>query len=296
MVYYDDATNNTTAPTGPLAGSGWQWQGDWGNGSGTPISPHHFITAKHFDVGSSPFIFNGSTYHRTATADDPGSDLRIVTVSETFPTWAPLYAGSDEVGKEMVIYGRGYTRGVEETLDGTPKGWRWSSAGKGTRRWGTNVVSGLIDSGGIEDVALAAAFDADESKPNEAIGAAWDSGGGVFITEGSDWKLAGVTWAVSGYFDDDDDHGTGLPGQAGVFNAALFDMGGYYEGAGEDWTLHPDEDDDVPSLHYATRISARSGWIAGVVPEPCTASLLGASALALIGKRRRGRRRYSDEE
>ena len=39
---------NTTAPTGDLAGSGWDLQGSWlGDFLGTPIAPQFFITAKH---------------------------------------------------------------------------------------------------------------------------------------------------------------------------------------------------------------------------------------------------------
>ena len=41
------ASHNSTPPGGTFANSGWQWQGSWGGFLGTPIGPHHFITAAH---------------------------------------------------------------------------------------------------------------------------------------------------------------------------------------------------------------------------------------------------------
>ena len=46
-----DPAHNTTAPTGLLAGSGWQYLGNWNGFVGTQISPNQFITAAH--VGGS---------------------------------------------------------------------------------------------------------------------------------------------------------------------------------------------------------------------------------------------------
>ena len=42
-----DPAANTSAPTDELANSGWQYQGLWGNFTGTPIAPQFFVTARH---------------------------------------------------------------------------------------------------------------------------------------------------------------------------------------------------------------------------------------------------------
>src|SRR6266852_1865597 len=53
VLFYStaDPAHNTTAPTGVLTNSGWQYQGLWGAYLGTPIAPKYFITAAH--VGGS---------------------------------------------------------------------------------------------------------------------------------------------------------------------------------------------------------------------------------------------------
>jgi len=107
-----DPSYNTTPPTGALANSGWQYEGQWGGFLGTPIAPQYFIAAHH--VGGSvgqTFTFNGVAYTTTAYWDDPCSDLRIWKVNGTFPLYAPLYATNDETGKTLVVIGRGTQRG-----------------------------------------------------------------------------------------------------------------------------------------------------------------------------------------
>src|SRR3954447_4709181 len=81
-----DPECNTTAPTGALTNSGWQYQGTWGAFLGTPVAPKYFITAAH--VGGSigdQFSFRGVNYATTALFDDPNSDLRLWRICGTFP-------------------------------------------------------------------------------------------------------------------------------------------------------------------------------------------------------------------
>ncbi len=56
---------NSTAPTGALVESGWQYEGLWGSFLGTPIGPQYFITAEHVggSIGQS-FLFNGLDFVR----------------------------------------------------------------------------------------------------------------------------------------------------------------------------------------------------------------------------------------
>jgi hypothetical protein len=73
-----DSGYNTTAPTGDLLDSGWQYQGVGGSFLGTPISEHHFITATHVGgtVGQT-FSFQGTSYSTVAREVSPNSDLTI---------------------------------------------------------------------------------------------------------------------------------------------------------------------------------------------------------------------------
>ena len=90
-----DPSANTSAPTGTLANSGWQYEGQFGSFLGTVIASNYFITAKH--IGGSvgdPFVFSGVTYTTIAVFPDPSSDLQVWKISGTFPTHGPLYANA----------------------------------------------------------------------------------------------------------------------------------------------------------------------------------------------------------
>jgi len=289
VIYYStaDVNYNTTAPTGALAGSGWQWVGEWIGFQGTAIGPNHFLTAKH--VGGSvgnPFVYRGVSYTTTAVINDSVSDLSIWQVAGTMPDWAPLYRGSDEVGKSLVVFGRGLTRGSEVRVNGILKGWMWGS-GDGRLRWGENTVRTLIYSGPTLGDLLYATLDAGAG-PNEAHLAVGDSSGPIFINDGSGWKLAGVAYSVDAYFSYS---GGSDPG----FIAALFDCRALYFGSAGGWNLIQSAL-PVPTGFYASRVSARVNWIDSIVPPaspvtvvhrvdalPPLASLLAAFALAGIG-------------
>jgi hypothetical protein len=253
-----DPNYNTTAPTGPLAGSGWELQGRWGAFLGTPVAPNFFLTAEHIGgaVGDK-FTFGGVNYVTKAFFDDPNSDLRLWQIDGTFPTYAPLYDQSDEVGKSLVVFGRGKQRGAEVTVNGTLKGWKEGTADH-VQRWGENQVSAIVDGGlGIGQL-LRATFDFGVGD-NEAHLSTGDSGGAVFILDGGTWKLAGINYAVDGPYSTSPTETT--------FRASLFDQGGLYLG-GASRQFIPDQDADLPSAFYATRISANLDWINAVIPEP----------------------------
>ena len=296
----DPAHNRETAPGGGLAGSGWQYQGYFGSFLGTAISPKHFITAAHVGVQGSTFVsksfFNGGpsdvTYNIDATFNGgvghqtiAGTDLRVYQITGTFPEYAPLYTKTDEVGQNLVVVGRGTTRGDAVMLGSDLKGWKWG-ADTYEARWGTNTVSSTATfSAGAMIVAN---FDAGAGG-DEAHLSAGDSGGAVFINDGGVWKLAGINYSVDGYFDTNDVVDTN------EFNAALFDMGGFYIGIDTptpDWTLIDDTPTDIPSAFYSTRISSYANAIYAIpevgalIPEPGTAALL-LPACALLARRKR---------
>jgi hypothetical protein len=261
VIFYStaDPAFNSTAPTGSLAGSGWQWVGNWNGFQGTPIGPHHFLTARHVDgVVGNVFILDGISYTSTKFYDDTVSDLRIVEVSGTFPTWASLYRTNDEVGKALMVFGRGLGRGAEVRVNNVLKGWQWGTGG-GVLRWGQNVIASTTNGGSYWGDLLYAAFDK-TGGTNEAHLALGDSSGPIFINDGTTWKLAGIAAVVDAYFN--------TTNTGAGFNAAIFDARGLYVGNGTNWSLFTGGSYPVPSGFYATRLSVRTAWIDGIVtPE-----------------------------
>ena len=266
-----DPGANTTAPTGDLANSGWQFQGSFGSFLGTPISGDAFITAAHIggEVGSV-FNFQGVTHTLTEQWHDPYSDLTIWKVTGSFATFAPLYGSGAEAGQRLVVFGRGTQRGTE-VVNGTPRGWLWGG-GDGVQRWGENFVTSIVRGGPVNQY-LYATFDQTGS-PNEAHLSVGDSGGAVFVQEGGVWKLAGINYAVDGPL-------YTTPTGGGAFNAALFDARGYY---------YQDENDPsqynliagpvpVPTGFYATRICSKLPWIRSVIDPNGDANGNGVSNL-----------------
>jgi len=297
ILFYDtgDSNHNTSAPTGIFADSGWQYQGMYGSFLGTMIAPQYFITAQHFGTQGSTFthsgIFNGSsdvTYNIDSTAnsgtgywDVAGTDLRIFKVQEFFPTYAPLYTGSLEVGMTMVTMGRGGPRGAEVHVSSILHGWE-SGAADGIARWGSNTVSSIYSSA-LGDL-IRANFSS-SGTTEEATLSNGDSGGGVFVNDGGVWKLAGINYSIDGRFDRNNTTGDGSE-----FDAALFDRGGLYQGSDAfGWAFIPDLPTDNPSSMYASRISTNATTIYGitVVPEASSSAMIMIAALGAVLRRKR---------
>ncbi|MDX2110360.1 MAG: hypothetical protein SFY80_08985 [Verrucomicrobiota bacterium] len=271
VVFINPDTTNTTAPTGQYANSGWDYQGQWGSFLGTAIAPNAFVTAKHinflYSVGDT-FTYQGTNYTTTAKFEDASSDLTIWQVSGTFPNYAPLYTAGQELGKELVVFGRGREKGNAVTVNAELKGWEFG-AWQNTQRWGTNTVSGYADGG----LYLTADFN-QTGGANEAHLSEGDSGGAVFIQEAGIWKLAAINYAIDGPYS------TSATG-AGSFNATLFDRGGLYQSDGVGWQLITESILDKPSAFYSTRISERIDWVQSTIPEPARISFGYAIAIGL---------------
>ncbi|MDQ3222558.1 MAG: PEP-CTERM sorting domain-containing protein, partial [Gemmatimonadota bacterium] len=292
VITFGEAGRNTAAPTGSLANSGWQYQGQWRGFLGTPIGSQYFITAGHVggSVGES-FTYGGTSFATTAAYDDPGTDLRIWKIDGTFDSYAPLYTGVREKGKALTVFGRGTERGAEVRLgDGTLKGWQWGTA-DGVQSWGQNTVGGTVEGGTGVGSLLSFTFDAGGTA-NEGVLSGGDSGGAVFIEEKGSWKLAGINYAVDGPFSL-----TGVDGSG--FMGAIFDQGGLYGGGDGKWTLTRENRKDLPAGAYTSRISSALPWIDSVigsaavsassapVPEPASGLLLLVGGAALLRRRRR---------
>ncbi len=286
---------NLAAPMGALAGSGWQYQGQWGAFIGTPIAPHFFVAATHTGgaVGQK-LQFAGAEYTTVARFDAPGRDLTIWRVKERFPRYAPLFTGSDEVNRNAVIFGRGTKRGKPVTLpkEKAPKGWYWG-AGDGALSWGENRIATVVrlDPPGAPALGDLLAFTFDKGAgPNECHLSGSDSGGGVFIKDNGIWKLAGINHAVESMYSFQ-----GSDGDA--FNASIFDARGLYVGRGSQYRYVPlNLPAPRPGYAVATRISSNMGFIKSVtgIPEPGTMALVSVGLLpfagALFARRRKKRR------
>jgi hypothetical protein len=253
----DDPAYNTTEPAGTLTDSGWRLEGLWSSYLGTPVAPTFFVAAKHIggNVGDL-FILNDFVYHTTAMVSNPSADLIVWQVAETFPTYASLYTKIDEVDKSCAVFGRGTQRGPAVIVAGVTNGWQWGTA-DGVKRWGENDVAAIVTGGATLGDFLQATFDR-TAGTNECHLSVGDSSGALFIQDGSEWKLAGIHYAVDAHFSFDGTTNT-------QFDAALLDMGGLYIGENTTWTFITNEVADIPSAFYSTRISSQAAWINNVI-------------------------------
>jgi hypothetical protein len=296
IVLVDQWFRNKSAPSGTIAGSGWQYEGNWGTFVGTPIGRNYFITASHVGGGvGQSLVLNGVSYPTVAMYDDPSTDLRIWKTSKSFSSWAPIYTNGLEVGKTGVLFGRGTARGSDVNANGALKGWQWGATDN-KLSWGQNKLKGVVNGGsGIGDV-LSFSFDRSghgDHVTNEGGPSAGDSSGAVFVNSYGAWKLAGVIYSAENPFKTSSGGST--------FNANIFDKGGLYYNN----SFVSDTSTDNPQQWYATRISSRGSWInsvlngsaspsaaavpgGSVVPEPTSAGiLLGATGLVALRRRRR---------
>lgn len=251
-----DPNYNTSAPTGALTNSGWQFEGQFNGFLGTAIAPHYFLAAQHIhgSIGD-PFVLDGTNYHTTALYDDPsaGSDLRLWQVAERLPRYAPVYTGTNEVGAPMIVFGCGAQRGEPVVTAGLTNGWYWGTNNY-VMRWGSNQVADILTDNGAP--YLYATFD-HGAGPDECHLSEGDSSGGVFILADGVWQLAGVNYAVDGYFS------TNSAGD-NFFNAALYDCYGFYNGAGTNWSLITNH---VASGFWMSRVSAHYDWLTNKIPD-----------------------------
>lgn len=253
LIFVDaaDETMNVDAPPAPFRNSGWNLVGTFGAFEGTPIGPSHFISAAHTGVRlGTPLVLNGVSYPTVASFKDPSSDLQIWKIAGSFPAWASLYRKPEEIGRIVVMIGRGSLRGPEIRVNGDLRGWRWR-AGDGRIRWGINQISNGPPN--ADPAMLYATFDYLPAT-HEAIPAGGDSSAPLFIFDGNGWKLAGITFGVACCYSET---GRGTP-----FSAALVDARGLYymDGQRKQGTLITG-DGPQPSFLAATRISARQYWI-----------------------------------
>lgn len=247
---------NTSPPTGDVAEAGWQYEGDWHHFTGTVVGPHHFLTAAH--VGGLPlqaFRYHGHDYYALEKAVIPNTDIALWRVAGTFPSWATLYEGHSEVGKDVFVCGCGGPRGNPLVVHGKTVGW-YMGGQDGVLSWGRNRISdtgpGHADARQPVGPILTFHFDRDTSGAGDdtACFSGGDSGGGVFLHDNDGkWRLAGINYGIdrSYYLGPEDKYD--IP-------AAIFDARGLYRNLPTGrYYLDPLESYKFPTTCLVSRLS-----------------------------------------
>ncbi|MBC8136485.1 MAG: hypothetical protein H8F28_11410 [Fibrella sp.] len=274
-----------------------------------PISPNWALRANHAAAGRTGFdiVQNGVAHRVVESVNVAGTDLLLVRVEDPFSSFFNMYRGSDEIGKEMVVFGSSDPSKTTEVRTGTPSlfnGWNLGATTEvplqpGEVRninWGRNTVTSFEMVGNTN--TLYSTFDAPTLPggalnpasvgDDEAIVYTGDSGGGVFIEEAGEWRLAGIVFAVDAAY----------PTQASnqLLLGAIFD-------ARNLWTDEPVDpafpngpkkrvqitgDNPIPYGSYSSRISQYRSNIDTITKQtaglgPIAVPESGTGQLALLG-------------
>jgi hypothetical protein len=182
------------------------------NDSFVVIAPNWIITTRHQSTSPTTVLINGVSYtcnyNTTAWTGGPAgnADIRLIRLTKAdgddanLAHYARPYEYEDEAGKEVVIGGYGDGRGANLVKNNKVYGYQWDGSTNTIQRWCQNIVDGNgIGSGTYTSDVIEADFDGigdDTWTDYEGIIADHDSGGGWFIDDGSEWRVAGLSRGV----------------------------------------------------------------------------------------------------
>jgi hypothetical protein len=217
--------------TGAGAGSGWDYVGSIGGASGVYLGDYGgsqwVLTAAH--VGAGSFTLNNATYNYVpgtavtlTNTDGTTVDLTLFRIDgNPGLTNLALSSSAPSLGAPVTMIGYGTDRQASETywnvnwtetsnsFLGFYKGYRWSTTA--TKRWGTNIVT---STGVTEGTTRYFVTTFDRSAAGDAQATVGDSGGGVFVQNGSSWELAGIMGLVTKY--------AGQPDSASIYGVQTY--------------------------------------------------------------------------
>ncbi|HNX52739.1 MAG TPA: hypothetical protein PLD51_05220 [Pontiellaceae bacterium] len=263
-----NGTGNTTGTGAP----GWDYVGKISSANGASSSVTYlgnswFVTANHVKQLDNPtgvvlnataYSIDSSSWRRITNSSGSGADLMLFRVNSNVAGLSAVTIASNTpaTGAALTMIGNGMNRAASSTtwfVDTTPGSWVWSTsrfsgwdstlqgysyASGTTKRWGSNTADGSI--AGIDDgFGVTDMFYTDfDNIANEAQGATYDSGGGVFTGTTNNFQLAGVMLTVGTY--------NSQPANTAVFG----------------------------DVTYVADLTAYRDQINQVIPEPATAVLL----------------------
>lgn len=173
--------------------------GSWrSNASCVAIAPNYVITTNH-QSGSNPYspapiVIAGVTYTIDQIWPHPTADFRVVKLhSANLKSYVNMYTEQDEIGQPIVIGGFGKRRNKEYTNYYT-----WTIEPNNINNpllFGTNQVDDVdfVDTDTYDSEILVAHFNSSSASLYECTIAEFDSGGGWFIKDNSEWKVAGLS-------------------------------------------------------------------------------------------------------
>jgi hypothetical protein len=247
------------APTGELAGSGWEQTVPIDLFLGTVIYSNALLSAQHIwelNVGDA-FTYEGVSHSVTSIVPDAESDLSVLFFTSAVTNFARLNIETNDIHAFVVLQGRGMERGEAVVTGSRTNGWAWAwNKGWAVRRWGVNLYTGEAVGDGTYAVAT---FD-NNGDPDECMLSVGDSGGPGFIRTGSGWKLATVNYSVEpAAFK----VSTNQPGSE--FYASLYDCAGLFYDDNGTWRYTPPEASPAPCAMINTRTSKRIDWLTNTV-------------------------------
>jgi hypothetical protein len=221
LAILDDSGNGNTSAPPPGDDPGWRNVGRIGGLNAIYLGDGWMMTAAHAPTGSGLVSVDYANYPIVAgtvqviphdASND--ADLAVMRIHPA-PDYLPrleIRATSPGLDTKVTLIGRGRDQGTPSSWG--PGGWNWATTL--SKRWGTNLIGGVVPGGGplpVASILVAGGSTLTQSlvteftenapppqSPDEGQATRGDSGSALFVetAEGSGiWELAGVAWAIT---------------------------------------------------------------------------------------------------